>query len=213
MKNPYSYVRDFEKAIGEFTSSPYVVCLESCSAALFLCCQYERMKGRLDEPVHFPRHTYPSAPNAVIHAGGTVVFDEAEEKWQEFGGYRMAPTRIYDCAKRIARSMYVDIYKDTGKEMPLVCLSFHAKKSLPIGRGGAILCGHKKEMEWFVCMRHDGRHNGVELPDDELVGPGWNFLMAPEQAARGLTLMSHLKDINICEPDPYQDLSKYDWYK
>lgn len=210
MKNPYDYVVDFEKALADFTSAPYVVCMESCSAALFLCCQHE--KADLTAPVHFPNHTYPSAPNAVIHAGGKVLFDREMSGWQAFGGYRMYPTRIFDCAKRIARSMYVDIYKNHNV-MPLICLSFHAKKTLPIGRGGAILCGHKKEAEWFRCMRHDGRNHGTELPNDKLLGPGWNFLMAPEQAARGLTLMSHLKDVNICDPDPYQDLSKYEWYK
>jgi dTDP-4-amino-4,6-dideoxygalactose transaminase len=212
MKNPYAYVEDFEEAIGDFTGAPYVVCVESCSAALFLAFQHVKLFDCTSGLGHIccPKFTYPSAPNAVIHAGGKIRWEDGLATWQTLGAYRMFPSRVIDSAKRIARGMWKEW---TGECDPIVCLSFHAKKSLPIGRGGAILCGSQEESDWFRCMRHDGRHNGIELPEDALCGPGWNFLMSPEQAARGLTLMSHLKDVNICAPDPYQDLSQYEWYK
>jgi hypothetical protein len=94
----------------------------------------------------------------------------------------------------------------------LICLSFHAKKTLPIGRGGAILTDSKKAYEWFKCARFDGRHE-VALDNDTLAFPGWNMYMTPEQAARGLELMQWIKDENIGSVDPYQDLSKYEFYK
>jgi dTDP-4-amino-4,6-dideoxygalactose transaminase len=210
--NPYRYVEDFEEVLSEYTGAPFVVCCESCSAALYMCCFRDRV-SELSRPVEFPRFTYPSAPNAVIHAGGKVSFSDMAGDWQKRGIYRMHPTRIYDSAKMISKNMYQSLNRIEDFPGALICLSFHAKKALPIGRGGAILCNIEEDAEWFKCMRHDGRHHGEELPNDTLVGPGWNFLMQPEQAARGLTLMNQLKDINICAPDPYQDLSKYEWYK
>lgn len=215
----WEVVRQFEKAMCEYTGAPRAVAVESCTAALFLCCLWNRVRDCNE--VVLPSFTYPSVPAAVVHAGGRVRFVDGLE-WQEEGWYKLTGhdngvifgntdyyvmrTCAVDSAKYIARGMWADLGLDH------VCLSFHHKKALPIGRGGMILCEDVEDEEWFRWMRHDGRTEGVELSADVLHGVGWNFNFTPEQAARGLCLLSRLPDRVILPPEPYQDLSKYSFF-
>jgi len=199
MNKAYKIVQTFEQEMAQFCGSPYAVAVESCSAAIFLCCLYAKVK---DIPlVVIPKFTYPSVPCSIINANSRVGFRDIE--WQFQGYYQLFPTNIIDSAKRIARGKYI--------EGSLTCLSFHSKKVLPIGRGGMILTDDKDASTLFKYMRFDGRGQ-CPLNNDVLHGVGWNMYMTPEQAARGLELMQFLKDNNISPPDPYQDLSKYDFY-
>ena len=96
-----------------------------------------------------------------------------------------------------------------------MCLSFHHKKPLKIGKGGMILTDDNKAVEAIKKLRYEGRSVGVPFHDDDLGDGGWNMYMTPEQAARGLTLLSchpqHFEDIE--EDPPYPDLRKYNLFK
>lgn len=197
--NAYQVVRDFENAIAEYTSAPYAISVDSCSTALFFCCLYCNVKDYNE--IVIPKYTYPSAPAAVVHAGGKILFKDFN--WQRSGYYYLEPTVIIDSAKRLFKNMYYPNY--------YICLSFHGKKILPIGRGGMILTDNKKAADWFKTARFDGRHE-CNLDNDTLAMAGWNAYMTPEQAARGLELFQWLPDDNISPPDKYQDLSKYKFY-
>lgn len=212
----YNVVRDFEQALCDYTGAPYCVTVESCSAALFLCFKYCNVASC--DPIIIPKITYPSVPCSIINAGGCVDF--SDEDWQKNGFYVMEAKRIngscdiIDSAKYLERLMWnklISVEKQDMEEFTFVCLSFHAKKTLPIGRGGAILAGNKQAYEWFKCARFDGRHE-CALDKDTLAMAGWNMYLEPEQAARGLQLMQWIKDVNIIPPDPYQDLSKYKFF-
>ena len=192
-------MRDFEEAMAEFTGASFAVSVESGSAAIFLSCLYCKVK---DIPeIEIPKFTYPSVPASIINAGGRVKFKDIS--WHEDGYYFFGCVPIIDSAKKISRNMYRPDY--------FMCLSFHAHKILPIGRGGVILTDNEKAEGWLKRARFDGRHE-QSLHNDTLAMVGWNMYMTPEQAARGLDLMQFLKDENIASPDPYQDLSKYKFY-
>ena len=163
-------IRQFEKTIADYCGAPYAVAVESCSAALFLCCLYHKV-----EEVTIPKKTYFSVPFGIKHAGGSVKFSDIE--WQ--GAYRLRPYPIIDSAMRFKNGMY--------EEGQFQCLSFQYSKHLPIGRGGMILLDDPEALKWFQVMRNDGRQ---EIPKerDNVTLMGWNFYMTPEQAARGLSL-------------------------
>lgn len=197
--DPYNVVRDFEKTIAKFTAAPYAVSVESGSAALFLCCLFCKVKD-IDEVI-IPKYTYPSVPASIVNAGGRVVFRDIE--WQKKGCYMLGNTKIVDSAKRLSVNMY--------EKGQFACLSFHGKKLLPIGRGGMILTDSLKAFKWLKIARFDGRHE-QSLPKDKLVMAGWNMYMTPAQAVRGLELFQWLPDKNLSLPDPYQDLSKYEFF-
>jgi dTDP-4-amino-4,6-dideoxygalactose transaminase len=192
--HPFDTVRNFEAALAEYAGSKYAVAVESCTAALLLACAYMKV----DEVV-IPKRTYPSVPCSVIHAGGRVRFEDLE--WE--GVYQLKPYPIYDGAKRFRRGMYIP--------GSLHCLSFHAKKLLPIGRGGAVLTDDKDIHDWLKIASFDGRHPGVPLSEDNFEMVGWNCYMPPEQAARGHLLLTMMKDYNDdqTENPPYPDLSQF----
>jgi len=200
MSIAYDIVRTFEKKVCEFTGAPFGVAVESCSAAIFLCLKY--LKCDAKTTIKLPKRTYPSTANSIIHCGGNIEFCD-DNSWQDLGFYRMTPLPLWDSAKRFCRGMY--------KTKEFYCLSFHGKKTLPIGRGGMILCPDEKSYSWFKIARFDGRHE-CSLPFDNLAFPGWNMYMTPEQAARGIELMQWIKDENIDSPDEYQDLSQCSFY-
>lgn len=206
MSVAYQVIMDFEAVVAAYTYAPYAVAVDSCSNAMMLALEYH--KGTVPE-VTIPAVTYPSAANAVVHAGYRISF--SHERWQDQGGwYQFSPLPIVDAAKRLTRGMYSDATAEFGEGV-MVCLSFHDKKVLPIGRGGMILCADARERDWLKCARFDGRHE-TTLNTDKLAFPGWNCYMTPEQAARGMVLMQRIGGGGICPADPYQDLSKYEFY-
>lgn len=190
MMNAYKIVSEFEKSMSEFVGSPYAVAVDSCTNALFLCCYYHNIKN-----VIIPSKTYVSVPCSIIHAGGSVSFEDIEWK----GSYQLKPYPIYDSACRIARNMYV--------QGTFQCVSFSNNKCLNIGKGGMIFTDNEKAYNWFKLSRYEGREEIDLLEQESFNVIGWNMYMTPEQAARGLSLIPYLKDDNItC--NQYPDLSK-----
>jgi len=197
---PYEIVRRFEERIAEYAGARYGVAVESCTAALFLCCKYLEV-----EKVEIPKHTYPGVACSIINAGGKIQFDNCV--WTH-GYYQLCPYQIYDSALSFFRGMYIP--------GSLYCLSFHAKKHLPIGRGGMILTDSELAATWLRKARFDGR-NECALKDDNIDMVGWNMYLTPEAAARGLMLFDAIKDRDLpdlkVEDQGYPDLSLIKAYR
>ena len=195
--NPYIVVKEFEKKLSEYTGAPYVVCVDSCTDAMFLVCKRLSVKRVL-----LPKHTYLSIPMSIIHAGGKVDFEDIE--WR--GMYQIKPHPIYDSAKRMKKDMYIN-----GSYMTL---SFHMTKHIPIGKGGAILCDNKEDYEWFKKARYEGRSE-VSYHDDDIEFCGWNMYMTPQEEIRGMELLRGLPDDSedLVEDPPYRDLTTFKVFK
>jgi len=204
--NPYQVTIDFENALAEYCGSKYAVCVESCTSALFLSLMYRRMHiargGAQFMDVKIPSRTYPGVPCSIIHSGFRVVFKDID--WQ--GEYELIPFNIWDSALRFKRGMY---------HGGLQCLSFHIKKQICIGRGGAILTDDLEAVKWLRKARFDGR-DPVPLQQDNFTMLGWNCYMTPDQSARGLQLLQALGDRELPDLEVskqgYPDLSKFDIY-
>ena len=203
--NPYSIVYEFEDRIAEWAGSKWAVAVESGTAAIFLSLMYLKhlLKPADSWMISIPKHTYPSVPCSIIHAGAKVEF--SDEDWQ--GEYSLDPLNIWDSALRFKKGMY---------HGGLQCLSFHIKKHLPIGRGGMILTDDSKARDWLRRARFDGR-NPVPLLEDDFTMLGWNAYMEPAQAARGIQLFEVIRNKDLpdlkVEDQQYPDLSKFDIYK
>lgn len=197
--NEYNVVRQFESVIAQYAGSNYGIAVDSCTAAIFLSLSYCYQNITIDtniETITIPKHTYPSVPMEIIHAGFQVCFEDIAWK----GCYQLEPLNIFDSAKRFTKDMYIP--------NSLYCLSFHYKKHLPIGRGGMILTDDHDAVNWLRCARYMGRHEGVPLDCDEFELCGWNLYMDPPRAARGLTLFSTMNAVNPDLEEIYPDLSK-----
>jgi len=203
MTNPYISVILFEEAIADYCGSKYAVAVESCTSALFLSLMYCKQHYQVQPTtIDIPSRTYPGVACSIIHAGYKVAFDDYP--WE--GEYMLKPFNIWDAALRFRKGMYHGGFQ---------CISFHIKKLLPIGRGGAILTDDLEAVKWFRKARFDGR-NPVPLQEDDFTMLGWNCYMTPDQAARGLQLFQakgdkEFEDLKVSEQG-YPDLSKFPIY-
>jgi dTDP-4-amino-4,6-dideoxygalactose transaminase len=201
LHNPYKIVQMFEEEIAEYTGAPYAVSTDNCTNALFLCCKFLNVKE-----VTIPSKTYLSVPQSIIHSGGQVIFDKTTEtnNWQ--GVYQLKPYPIYDAAKRFTSGMYIP-----GNFM---CMSFHIKKHLKIGKGGMILTDNADAVKWFKKARYEGR--GEKLYHEDMIDMlGWNMYMTPQQASHGLALMQNIPKDNpdLGENNGYRDLTEFPVFK
>lgn len=202
--NPYKIVKMFEEEVAEYTGAPYAVSVDSCTNALFLCMMYQREKKIFTPNVTIPSKTYLSVPQSIIHAGFKPIFDATKNDWK--GIYQLAPYPIYDAAKRFTSGMYI--------EGSFMCLSFHIKKHLKIGKGGMILCDDLEAVEWFKKARYEGRSEKL-YHEDDIDMLGWNMYMTPQEAAHGLALMQNYPtDVpDLDENNGYRDLTKFTIFK
>jgi len=201
--NPYKIVKMFEEEVADYTGAKYAVAVDSCTNAIFLSLIYQsEQEGHDEQVVVVPKRTYLSVPMSVIHAGYTPVFKDYT--WS--GTYRLDPYPIIDAAKRLTSDMYV---KDH-----FMCLSFHIKKTLSIGKGGMILTDNKDAYEWFKRARYEGRSE-VGYKDDNVKTLGWNMYMTPQQASHGLALMQNYPQNvpDLGENGGYKDLMENDVFK
>ena len=206
--NPFKLVQMFEDEVADYTGAPYAVSVDNCTNAIFLCLRYIKEKNFIEkaEPVTIPSKTYLSVPQSIIHAGFLPVFDTRPETNDWKGVYQLKPYPIMDAAKRFTSGMYVP-----GNFM---CLSFHIKKHLKIGKGGMILTDDIEAVKWFKKARYEGRSEKL-YHEDDIDSLGWNMYMTPQQAAHGLSLMQnyplHVPDLG--ENDGYRDLTDFSVFK
>lgn len=194
----FDVVTRFEELVAEFAGAKYGVAVATGTWAIFLSCRYCFSKSDVLPSVILPPRTFISVPMAVIHAGGTVKFDDMEWK----GVYQLWPYPIYDGALRWHRGMY---------KGGLHCLSFHARKSLPMGEGGMVLTDDRQEAEDLRAMRYSGRR-GPAFRVEDISELGFQAYMTPEKAARGLHLMDYTHDCEDQEIE-YPDLREVPLFK
>ena len=193
--NPYESVAEFERRMAAFAGAEHGVATDSCTSAIFLACKWLKV-----QKVVLPARTYISVPAAVIHAGGSVAFEDFE--WS--GCYRLEPYPIYDAALRTKKGMFRGGF---------MCLSFQSKKHLPIGRGGMLLTDDAEAANWLRTARSNGRHFNVPFTEDRIDMLGWNFYMTPEQGNKGLQLLQDLKPDLPDIVEKYPDLREMPVFK
>jgi dTDP-4-amino-4,6-dideoxygalactose transaminase len=67
----------FEKELAEFLNVPHVVCVDSCTSALFLSLKAQGITE--GDEVIVPSLTFCSSANAAIYCGATPVFCDIDE--------------------------------------------------------------------------------------------------------------------------------------
>lgn len=203
--NPHQVTAEFEKAICDYTGSPYCVCVDNESNALFMALTYVGIK---DVEITLPSHTYPSVPCEVINAGGRVKFEDSPEKLK--GEYQLKPTNVWDSALRFTADMY--------RKDQFQCLSFTGQwKRLKTVKGGAILTDNYQAYLWFKRYRFSGRRECSYFNDNfDFIGK--NYYMPHVLAAIGLQMITGFYNFDgtkIDFPDlelPYPDLSQFKVY-
>jgi len=216
----FQVVRDFERALCEYTGAPYAVTTTSCTMALLLAVAWHLRGGiwycdfEKREPIEIPKRTYVSVPMSIIHAGGRPTF--RDEDWR--GMYQLKPLPVWDSARLFTSGIWEFPWQGVDYQGPahgyMIGLSFHWAKTLGIQQGGAILHDHAGADAWLRRARFDGRNEGVTPAMDKFTQLGWHAYMSPEVAAEGLVRLSHLPKHNEPLPnDDYPDLSTLEIFR
>lgn len=215
MSNPFQVVKDFESALCEYAGSPYAVAVNSCTMALLLACKWYLNNSKDHwydingkKCIEIPKKTYCSVPMSIVHAGGKAEFRDVD--W--IGAYQLCPYPIFDSARWFTGNLYKLLTGLLGGGM--VCVSFHASKTLGIEQGGAVLHDNPEADAWLRRMRFDGRTEGVAPKDDNFSEIGYHCYMSPSVAAQGLLKLHSLPKHNAPLPnDEYPDLSLVEIFK
>ena len=157
-----------EKNLASFTGAPYVIATDCCTHAIELCLRYDKIKKLTSSC-----YTYLSVPMTFVKLG--IKFTLTDEKW--LGEYNFKGTRIWDSARLLHPKMY--------RKGQLQCLSFGNGKPVDNKRGGAILCGTKKEYDDLKQMSWDGRSpNYKKWIEQNVYNVGYHYNMPFEHAVQ-----------------------------
>ncbi len=173
----------FEKKVAEFWGAKYAVSTDSCTHSIELAFRLlsEYCQPRLfnsGTTIKVPARTYISAIQVLEKLGLNYEIEDFE--W--LGWYRYGETPVIDSAVYWQKDGYI---KDS-----LMCLSFQAKKYIPIVRGGAILTDDPEAYRLLKLMSYDGRDLKVPYTSkDHVKCLGYHYYMSPEDACRGIILL------------------------
>ena len=206
--NPHQATKDFEVALCAYTGAKYAVAVNSCTMALLLACAWFKKRDKAWYLISIPRFTYISVPMSIKHAGHRVEF--RDEDW--LGMYQLSPLPVWDCARWFTGGMYGGgAWIDGGHQSAagqMLCVSFHASKTLGDTQGGAILHDSPEADAWLRRARFDGRTEGVAPKDDNFEQIGYHCYLSPDVSARLLLKLYSLPKHNDPLPnDEYPDLS------
>ena len=182
-------VEQFEKEIADFYNAPYAVATDSCTHAIELCLRYKQPAPGIELSV--PARTYISIPFTCIKLD--LLWNFVDQVWQNY--YYIGGTNIIDAAVFFQKDGYI---KGT-----FMCLSFQFKKTLSLGRGGAVLCDNLSDYQQLKKMSHDGRSVDTPWRDQNISHIGYHYYMTPETADLGI---QKLKD---AVPKPTQGSEDY----
>ena len=206
-------VRRFEASLAERTGRRHAVVVSNGTAALFLALR--AVGVRAGDEVLCPALTWPSPAHAVRSLGASVrLVDVCPSRWnatsEAFGSARTERTRAAiaidqfgsPCAfDRISGALPgIPVIRDSacalgatvgGKEAAsrgtIACLSFHPRKIVTTGEGGACLTDDDAIASW---LRRE-RNHGQESPG-RFAAPGLNYRLTEFAAAIGTHQLSNL---------------------
>ena len=184
MDNPFQKIKEFERALCEFTGAPYAVVTDCCTHAIELCLRFDRVQR-----CFIPAHTYLSIPMTLCKLD--IEYDYQD--WDWLGEYQIGYTRIWDSARLLKQGMY--------RPGMIQCLSFGFDKPLSIGRGGAVLTDDVEVYDVLSQQRYDGRDLSVSpWEQQKTFRIGYHYKPTIEEAVKGLELLPNIDQ----EPKPKQ---------
>ena len=202
INNNHYFIDLFEKRLSEFTGAPFVVLTDSGTSAMFLVLRYlKKYKNMNKLDITIPNKTYLSVPQGIIHAGFNVHFEDID--WES--NYNLKGTPIWDYTVGFKENQYI--------KNQYQFLSFHQKKAIPIGKGGAILLDNEEDYQILKRMSWDGRDSSIPVHQDTGIILGYHCYMPPDDAAKGVLLLNQyvFNEKHIKNSNHYPNISKLNY--
>ncbi|MGQ0824469.1 MAG: DegT/DnrJ/EryC1/StrS family aminotransferase [Actinomycetota bacterium] len=220
-------VAEFEAAIAAFTCAAHVVAVTSCTTALQLTLMAYGI-GAGDEVI-VPSHTYIATVNAIVLSGATPVLVDIRGDTFTIDPVLVAAAvsprtkailpvhlglaadldAIYDVAEQHelrviedgAQALGASYHgRMVGDARDAVCFSFHPRKVVTTGEGGAIATNDAALAADVRALRHHcmsvsdaARHSSTSVVIEEYGDVGLNARMSDLQAAVGVAQMHRLQ--------------------
>ena len=204
-----SIVERFEQKLANYVGVKYAVCVSSGTAALHLALQ--AIGINTGDEVLVPAFTFPATANVVEMIGARPVFIDCEpggvnldvnKLENRIGSATKAIMPVHafgipvdlDGIMNTARKFDIAVIEDSacalgskykfgccGSFGDLAAFSFHPRKLLTTGEGGAVMTNNKIWASKVKSLRNHGYENG------DYKYPGLNYRMTDFQAAMGVT--------------------------
>jgi perosamine synthetase len=212
-------VAAFESALADTCGTTHAVAVSSGTAALHLAVRALGI-GEGDEVI-VPAYTFPATANAVVLAGARPVLVDVEAHTMNVDAERVyeavtARTRAVIAVHLFGRPLdwealqsavplEVALIEDAAgalgalwRGMPcgglgaLGCLSFHPRKVVTTGEGGAVTTSDDDLADLVRSLRHHGiaPHGSFDIPE-----PSTNYRLSDLQCAIGITQLARLDDL------------------
>lgn len=237
------YVKEFEKKLGEYLSVKHSILVSSGTAALHL--SLIALDIKLGDEIIVPAFTFPATANVVELVGATPVFidinledfcidtskiesaitkkTKAIIPVHEFG----QPAKMDDILE-IAKIHELKIIEDAacalgaefgGKKVgtfgEIGCFSFHPRKAITTGEGGAIVTNDTEVANKVRSLRN----HGIQMKNGktDFIYAGMNYRMTDFQAALGISQLKLIEKL-LCERIKIarnydENLDEYGWLK
>ncbi len=220
----------FEEAIARVVGAPHVVAVSSCTTALHLAVLLAGVQP--GDEVIVPSYTFVATANAVLYAGAVPVFAEIDAKTftlapSEIERLVTSRTRAViavdqfglpaelDALEEACRARGLVFLEDAacalgaayrgrpiGSRGKFVLFSFHPRKSITTGEGGALVTDDPAVDARARILRSHGaslsdaaRHGAMGKAFESYVDLGYNYRLSDLQAAVGLAQVKRLDGI------------------
>jgi len=173
------WVERAEEKLSKYLGIPHIVCVSSCTDALFLSLKASGVK-KGDEVITTP-FTFIATVNAIEYCGGKPIFADVQEETGNINSEEIQkkiskktkailPVHIYGTLCNmvgidvIAHQHKISIIEDCAHALDttgaglwgLSCYSFYPTKSITCGEGGAVGCWHEDVAEKLKILRNHG---------------------------------------------------------
>jgi perosamine synthetase len=216
------YVEAFRSDLARYTGASHVFLTTSATTALWVCMRLLEV-GPGDEVI-VSDFSHPATANVVVDVGATPVFadvspdtynmrpDELERKITArtkaviFVDALGNPTGIHE-AVEICRKRGIPLVEDAacaigsaagavrcGRIADVTCFSFHPRKLVATGEGGAITTDRDDWAKWLG-IKLDHGAAGSRGPGLDFVDFGYNFRLSELQAVMGIKQLARLDRI------------------
>jgi dTDP-4-amino-4,6-dideoxygalactose transaminase len=209
-------VEEFEAALARACETPHAVCVSNGTAALHLALLALEI-GPGDEVV-VPAYTFPATANVVLLTGARPVLVDVNPETMNADVERMAAavtprTRAILAVHLFGRPVeWEELEAVVPERVALVedaagalgarrrgracgglgvmgCLSFHPRKIVTTGEGGAVLCRSAEHAEAVRSFRHHGIRT---QPAYDIPRPSTNYRLSDLQCAVGIPQLARL---------------------
>ena len=209
-------VPEFEAALADACGTEYAVAVSSGTAALHLA--VAALKPEEDDEVIVPAYTFPATANAVVLAGARPVLVDVDPRTMNVDPARVYDALTPRTRAVIAVHLFgrpldwealqsavppdIALIEDAAgalgaswRGMPcgglgvMGCLSFHPRKVVTTGEGGAVTTSDADLADVVRALRH---HGIVPHGAFDITQPSTNYRLSDLQCAIGITQLARL---------------------